>query len=197
MDASLRIDPETSALVLLDFQNFVLDNFMSNDMANNVVSSASEILETARAAGQLVIHVGVRFRPGYPEISPRNRLFTHLKDTGLVDPGGDGEKFHLSLSPRENEAVIVKHRIGAFLDTDLGQILRARGIRTLILAGVTTSGAVLSTVRQAFDLDFDLVVAREACADGDQEVHAFLLEKVISHQATISSISDIRAALSR
>jgi isochorismate hydrolase len=75
---------------------------------------------------------------------------------------------------------VVKHRISPFVGTDLETLLRANGIDTLVLAGVHTSGVVLSTVRHAGDLDYRLVVVRDCCADPDGEVHAMLLDIVIA-----------------
>ena len=76
-----------------------------------------------------------------------------------------------------------KHRVTPFVGTDLETLLRANGIDTLGLAGVHTSGVVLSTVRHAGDLDYRSIVARDCCADPDAAVHAMLLDIVIAKQA--------------
>ncbi|AOJ84825.1 cysteine hydrolase [Burkholderia savannae] len=195
MSQTLALDPKTSALLLMDFQGFVLDNFVTPAAAADVVSHASTLLASARAADVLTIHVAVTFRPGYPEICPHNKLFSRLKDSGLVAPGGDGAKIYANLAPRDLEPVIAKHRVGAFMATDLERLLRANGITTLVLAGVTTGGVVLSTVRQAFDLDYELVVASDGCTDPDEQVHTVLIEKVLSQHATIASTAEIAGAL--
>lgn len=70
-------------------------------------------------------------------------------------------------------------------------VLRTQGIETLILAGVTTSGVILSTVSQAFDLDYRLVIASDCCADPDHDTHVFLLEKILSQHAVVTSSSKI------
>lgn len=196
MSESLSIDAKKSVLLLMDFQNFVLDNFVARDAADKAIHNASTLLEASRAASMLTVHVNVGFRPGYPEISSRNKLFTMLKGSGLITPGSEATKIHSKLAPLETEPVVVKHRIGAFSGTDLERILRAQDIDTLILAGVTTSGVVLSTARQAFDLDVNLVVAGDACVDSEEQVHAVLLERVISQHALIASSAQLEAALS-
>mgnify|MGYP004725946601 FL=1 len=94
-------------------------------------------------------------------------------------PGSEDMRIEATLAPQEQEPVIIKHRIGAFSGTDLDMILRAKEVRTLLLAGVTTSGVVLSTFRQAFDLDYDVVVIEDACADSDTDTQAFLMGKLI------------------
>lgn len=70
-------------------------------------------------------------------------------------------------------------------------MLRAQGIETLILTGVTTSGVVLSTVRQAFDLDYRPVVASDSCADPDNDTHLFLVEKILPQHAFVTLSSEI------
>ena len=172
-------EPQKSALILMDFQGFVLKNFMSPEIASLVVSRAAHVLKAARQAGLPVIHVAVSFRSGYPEISDRNAMFSRLRDNGLITPGSEDMRIEATLAPQEQEPVIIKHRIGAFSGTDLDMILRAKEVRTLLLAGVTTSGVVLSSFRQAFDLDYDVVVIEDACADSDTDTQAFLMGKLI------------------
>ncbi|BCF89070.1 isochorismatase family cysteine hydrolase [Paraburkholderia largidicola] len=195
MSQPLSIDPKTSALLLMDFQGFVLDNFLTPAAAAEVVGNASKLLRASRAVDMLTIHVTVAFRPGYPEISPGNKLFTYLKESGLVTPGSGGTEIHKDLTPLELEPVVAKHRIGAFTGTDLERLLRANGIETLVLAGVTTTGVVLSTVRQAFDLDYQMVIASDGCTDPDEQTHVVLIEKVISQHAAVQLTADIEAAL--
>ena len=67
--------------------------------------------------------------------------------------GSEGAAIHPAAAAREGEPIVVKHRISPFVGTDLETLLRANGIDTLVLAGVHTSGVVLSTVRHAGDLD--------------------------------------------
>jgi nicotinamidase-related amidase len=87
--------------------------------------------------------------------------------------------------PKADEIVIYKHRVSAFSGTDLEMILRVKGITHLVFFGIATSGIVLSTLRQAADLDFHCVVIADCCHDGDEEVHRVLTTKVFSRQATV------------
>jgi nicotinamidase-related amidase len=74
-------------------------------------------------------------------------------------------------------------------------VLRAQGVQHLVLAGIATSGVVLSTLRQAADLDYRLTVLSDGCLDGDPEVHRVLLEKVFPRQAGVTTIADWAASL--
>ena len=72
---------------------------------------------------------------------------------------------HDRVAPRTGDIVVRKVRVGAFSTTDLDAQLRERGVDTLILAGISTSGVVLSTVRDASDRDYRVVVLADATAD--------------------------------
>jgi nicotinamidase-related amidase len=74
-------------------------------------------------------------------------------------------------------------------------VLHAQGTEHLVLAGIATSGVVLSTLRQAADLDYRLTVLSDGCLDGDPEVHRVLLEKVFPRQAEVTTIADWAASL--
>jgi nicotinamidase-related amidase len=95
-----------------------------------------------------------------------------------------------ALEPGADEPVVLKRRVSAFSGSDLDVLLRAAGADSLVLAGIATSGVVLSTLRQAADLDYRLTVLSDACADGDAEVHRVLLDKVFPRQALVTTTDD-------
>ena len=142
-----------------------------------------------------VIYVVVGFRPGFPEISPQNMAFSAIKGSGRFVPGDPSLEIHPAVMPLEGEVVVTKHRVGAFAGTDLEMVLRAKRIDTLLLAGIATSGVVLSTVRYAADADYRLVIADDCCSDMDAEVHRVLCEKVFPRQATVASAETIVQAI--
>ncbi len=81
--------------------------------------------------------------------------------------------------------VVVKKRVSAFTGSDLEVVLRSLDVSSLVLTGIATSGVVLSTLRQAADLDYQLTVLRDGCADADPEVHRVLMDKVFPRQAAV------------
>jgi len=80
---------------------------------------------------------------------------------------------------------MTKKRISAFCGTDLDVVLRGLGIETMVLAGISTSGAVLSTMREAYDRDFKIIVLRDLCMDFDEEVHRVVMEKIFENHAEV------------
>jgi nicotinamidase-related amidase len=190
-----QIDPRSAALLVMDYQVDTVTRFMTAAQSADAIPCVPDLLATARDAGMMVIHIVVAFRPGYPEVSPRNPVFGALKANAMMVAGSEGAAIHPAAAAREGEPIVVKHRISPFVGTDLETLLRANGIDTLVLAGVHTSGVVLSTVRHADDLDYRLIVVRDCRADPDAEVHAMLLDRVIVKQAAVVTTAEVAGAL--
>ncbi|MEZ7215307.1 cysteine hydrolase family protein [Klebsiella spallanzanii] len=195
MATQLNNISKNSALLVMDFQEIILNNYLSKESAEGVLRNTASLISGARAAGVPVIYVSVGFRKGYPEVSKNNAIFSTVKEYGIFITGSDGAAIHADVAPTDDEPVIIKRRVGAFTFTDLEMILRSQGIEMLILTGITTSGVVLSTVRQAFDLDYSLVVAEDCCSDPDSDISAFLLEKIIPQHALVLNSAQIIKSL--
>lgn len=173
------------ALLVMDVQKSVVDRFPDE----NYLPRLADAVQTARAANTPVIYVVVGFRDGHPEVHPRNKSFGALPATMLTaaDPSN---AVHPDVAPRPGDIVVTKRRVSAFTGSDLDVVLRAGDIDTLVLTGIATSGVVLSTLRQAADLDYRLVVLADGCLDADPEVHRVLTEKVFPRQADVTTIAD-------
>ncbi|HXJ23631.1 MAG TPA: isochorismatase family cysteine hydrolase [Polyangia bacterium] len=189
----IAIEPKRTALLAMDFQTEIVARL--GQTAAAAVERAAALIAAARRAGVEVIHVVVGFRPGYPEVSPRNVAFSTIAGTGRFVTGVSGAEIAPPMRPADGEVVVVKHRVSAFAGTDLEMILRAKGIDTLILTGLATSGVVLSTVRAAADSDHRLFVVKDACADADDEVHRVLTEKLFPRQAAVLAAAELAPAL--
>jgi nicotinamidase-related amidase len=186
------LDPARTALLVMDAQESIVGQL--GERPHAPIAQAATLVAAARAAQLPVIHVVIGFRPGYPEMSPQSPMHARVTTSGRFT-GPPGADIVEALRPAPGEPLVIKHRVSAFSGSDLEMILRARGAATLVLAGYITSGVVLSTLRQAADLDFRVVVVADACADHDDEVHRVLTEKVFPRQATVASARDVVAAL--
>lgn len=193
MTTALTLDPKTSALLVMDFQTSIVDAFATDEEA--LLARTSGLLDAARAAGMRVVYVVVAFRPGYPEASPHNARFSAIRASGRFVEGAAGTEIHAAVGPKPGDVVVTKHRVSAFAGTDLDMILRANGIQTLVLAGIATSGVVLSTIRHAADADYRIVVVDDCCSDADEEVHRVLVEKVFARQATVAKAEAVLGAI--
>ena len=179
-------DSRRSALLVMDYQVGVVAAYGAGHP--ELLDRAAAVIASARARAMPVIYVQVAFRAGHPEIGTSNtRLEAAIKARDLFVADSEMAKIHPSIAPVLGDVVVTKRRTNAFWGTDLDIILRAQQIDALVLMGIATSGVVLSTVRHAFDADYDLTVVGDCCIDGDAEVHRVLLEKVIGRQARLVS----------
>jgi nicotinamidase-related amidase len=175
-----------SALLVMDVQNGIVQRFAEKPEAMVPFQRA---VNAARRAGIPVIFVRVAFRDGYPELSAKNKMFSAVTKLGGMTISDTSTQIHSSVAPLPNEPVVTKLRVSAFAGSDLEVILRSRGIDKLILTGIATSGVVLSTLREAADKDYRIVVLSDACLDSDPEVHRVLVEKVFPRQADVLTVS--------
>jgi len=182
----------STALLVMDMQEDVFA--MVGAQGPALLARAAEAIATARAAHAQVIYVCLHFRPGYPEISAHNATFSGLAKMGKFT-GPLGADIPAAIAPEDGDLVVGKHRVSAFSGNDLEMILRAKGITKLACMGIATSGIVLSTIRHAMDLDYQLVVVRDCCADRDEEVHRVLCDKVFARQAKVVDAAELATAL--
>jgi nicotinamidase-related amidase len=190
----MQHEPSKSALLVMDVQQGVVGRVPGAEV---LLQNLKQAIDAARGAAIKVIYVRLAFRPEYPDVSPNNRSFSmiaaHAGDA-FSEPSPALE-IHPLVSPHADDLVVVKKRVSAFSGSDLELLLRSLQIDHLILTGVTTSGVVLSTVREAADKDFQLTVLSDACLDGDEQVHRLLTEKVFSNQAEVLSVNSWVAGL--
>ncbi|HEX4016875.1 MAG TPA: isochorismatase family cysteine hydrolase [Frankiaceae bacterium] len=183
----------TQALLVMDVQNGIFDRF---DIAEGYVDRVLTAVEKAEQAGVLVILVRVAFSPGHPEVSARNKSFSALRDGMAMVIGDPSTEPVAPLLRGKGEIVVTKKRVSAFAGSDLEMVLRSHDITTLVLSGIATSGVVLSTLREAADRDYGLIVLEDLCLDRDEEVHRVLTQKIFPRQAEVMSSADWHPATS-
>jgi nicotinamidase-related amidase len=184
-----------TALLIMDIQAGTVGRV--SDSAS-LLKTLGQALTAARSAQIPVIYVVVGFRKGIPEITAAttNKSFSAIKGAGWpgieepiqVDP---------AVAPQAGEMVVTKRRVSAFAGSDLEVILRGHKIEHLALAGIATSGVVLSTVREAADKDYRLTVLSDGCADLDPEVHTVLVNKVFPRQADVLTVAEWAGSLGK
>lgn len=182
----------TAALLVMDIQNGVVERFAGGAPA--LLPLLAWSIAAARGAGMPVVYVRVGFREGAPEVSANNLSFSRLAGSDAFAETSPDTQIHAAVAPQAGDIVVTKRRVSAFAGSDLEVVLRALRVDALVLTGIATSGVVLSTLRQAADLDFHLTVLADGCADRDPEVHRVLMEKVFPRQATVTTAAEYFAA---
>jgi nicotinamidase-related amidase len=176
-----------TALVVLDMQAGILPRLP--DSATVIANNAKAIAK-ARENKIPVIFVTVGFRRGAPEVSVNNKSFAAGKESFAAVDMDAFMAVHPDLAPMAGEVIVTKRRVSAFTGSDFEVVLRAFGIQHIVLTGGATSGAVLSTLREASDKDYRLTVIADCCADGDEEVHRVLTTKIFTRQADVVGVNE-------
>lgn len=149
-----------------------------------------DTINQTRLAGGKIIYVVVSFRPSHPECSPRNVIFGGMAKSNAYVTGAPETAIHPSIAPLSTDIVVEKKRVSAFSGSDLDVVLRSLGVEKLVMAGMITSGVVLSTVCEAADKDFDIVVLRDLCVDVEEETHRVLMDNLFAKRGEVISARD-------
>jgi nicotinamidase-related amidase len=210
-----EFDPRTTAVIMIDFQrDFVEPGGFGEALGNDVsllrraIPAAARVLKAARAASLFVVHTREGHRPDLADCPPakkrRGRLRTGIGDPGpmgrILVRGESGHDIVKELAPDAGEPVVDKPGKGAFYATDLHTILANRGIRQLVVCGVTTEVCVNTTVREANDRGYDCVLLEDCVASYFPEFHAAALAMIKAQGGIVGWVSDsrrFRDALSR
>jgi nicotinamidase-related amidase len=187
------LDPQHTALLVMDYQTGIVARLADSDQ---LLDRGTVAIESAREHGARVGWVRVAFTDADFDAIPETSIFAAMatdEQRTAMHADAPATQIHDRMEPQPDDISVRKIRVGAFTTTDLDEQLRAQGIDTLVLAGISTSGVVLSTVREAMDRDYRLVVLRDACADPKQDVHDFLIEKVFAGRAHVTTVGELDA----
>jgi len=193
-DKGTKLDPARTALLVMDYQPGILNRIEDPDA---LAAKARAAIDTMRAAGATIGYVRVAFTEEELAAMPESAGMARVKamPAGSMDADAPGTQVDERVAPAEGDIVVRKRRVGAFGTTDLDEQLRARGIDTLVLAGISTSGVLLSTVRDGYDRDYRLFVLADASADPEPENHEALIGKIFPRQAEVIEVADLEALL--
>jgi nicotinamidase-related amidase len=200
-----EFDARTCALVVIDMQRDFVDpggfgEALGNDVSllRKAIAPTKRVLDAARARGMLVIHTREGHRPDLTDLPPSKQLRGKLK-TGIGDAGPmgrilvRGEYGHDiidELKPVSGEPVIDKPGKGAFYATDLDALLHNRGIRQLVVCGVTTEVCVNTSVREANDRGYDCLVLEDCVGSYFPEFQLAALKMIKAQGGIFGWVSD-------
>ena len=193
-DALPAIDPRQTALLVMDYQAGLVSRMADSEA---LLQRAAQAIAVVRRHGGHVGYVRVGFDDADFEAIPAFSIMAGAARTRGRALHSDAPEtaIHSDLAPQPGDIVVRKTRVGAFSTTDLDRQLRDRGVTTLILAGISTSGVLLSTVRDAADRDYRIVVLADVSADPDPEAHAFLTTRIFPRQAHVTTLAQLDGLL--
>jgi nicotinamidase-related amidase len=193
MDA-LALDPATTALVVIDLQRGIVSRQTAPHASADVIARAARLAARFRDARSTVVLVRVT-----PSGDGRDRLQPHADQPA---PGGaawpaDFADIVPEMGPEPGDLIITKRQWGAFYGTELDLQFRRRGVRTIVLCGISTNIGVESTARDAFERGYDQVFVEDALASFSSEAHQFTVATIFPRIGRVRSTDDVMAALSR
>jgi biuret amidohydrolase len=200
-----QYQPEHTAVLMIDMQRDFIEHggfgeSLGNDVTHlqSIVPVAEQLLHWARQQGMLIVHTKECHRPDLSDLPAakkhRGSPSLRIGDAGpmgrlLVD-GEAGSDFIEAMQPLPGEMVIAKPGKGAFYATDLQAKLDRRGIRSLIVAGVTTEVCVQTSLREANDRGYECLLVADATASYFPHFKQATLEMVAAQGAIVGWVAD-------
>lgn len=184
----LQLDPQTTALILIDLQNGIVARNVAPHTGADVVKRASELATRFRSAGAPVVLVNVAFAKDFADA-----VRVPVDSPIAIPPGGFSDDFSELVDglAMPTDIRVTKHNWGAFYGTDLDVQLRRRGINTIVLGGIATNIGVESTARQAWERNYAIVLAEDITASFSAEMHNFAVEMIFPRISRVTEADDI------
>jgi len=193
MESSKLFDPATVALVLIDLQQGIVPlPILAPYSGQAIVQRAAELAAAFRAVGSPVIYVRVDMGAilALPVDGP-------MRDPAAPPPPPSASELAPDCGYQVGDGLVTKRQWGAFHGTDLDQLLRRQGIRTVVLGGIATNFGVESTARSATDLGYGVVFVEDAMTTVSSELHAFAVQQLFPLMGRVRSAAEVAAGLRR
>ena len=203
----MSLDVQGTALLAIDMQRDFLDAEgyaaragLDISCLRGAIPGVARLLRAARTVGMTIIHTREANAPDLSDVPPAFLAATTRTGARVGSPGplgrflirGEpGSAIIDELAPLASEVAIDKPGFSAFEGTALGAMLAARGIRTLILCGITTEVCVSSTLRTAIDRGFDCITVSDACASAFPELHEAALKMIEVEGGVFGAVSTV------
>jgi nicotinamidase-related amidase len=198
----MELNPSTTAVIAVHMQPDIVSAdgafgpfFAAQATEHDVVGVIGKLQNAARGAGVAIIYTRVAWKSDYSDLNPNSPLLGMVVQNNCLVDGRDMAEIVPQLSPHAGDVVVTHKRVSGFTDSDLDEHLRARGIETVLFAGVATNASVEGTARQASDLGYRTVIISDACSAADQSAHDAslnslgLLAEIITSAEAIGAIN--------
>ena len=199
MPEALKLEPGTTALILIDMINAVAKGngppYNVPPNRQGVIDSFVRLVAHCREVGTPIIYI-TTYRRSDNSDAPKT----------VADVGGGGGAAMLEgtpavqvieeLAPQEGDYIVVKPRFSAYYGTNMDGILKSLGTETILVGGISTQRSVEGTARDAKNRDTQCVVVSDCCTAGEEDVHQMTIEHVLPLLVRVRNTDEVIAALS-
>jgi nicotinamidase-related amidase len=189
----LTLDATRTALILIDVQKGTLGFTLSPYSPADVVATSTKLAAQSRKAGALLVYVRVTFAADYAD-RPQGTTDVPM----ILPPGGmpaEWSEYAPEVAAIAPDLWITKRQWSAFHGTELDLQLRRRGVTHVVFGGIATNFGVESSARDAWQNNYTVVVAEDACSSVGPDLHKFAIEKTLPRVSLVRSSDEIVAAL--
>jgi len=181
------VDPQYTAVLVVDMQNLFV-GFSLQPPVEEVLPRLHRFIHAARSVGALIVRIGAVIpEEMFSEVWQRQ----YKRDTTFLAPGSEAAAFAPGFEPEPGDVVITKPRYSAFIGTPLETVLRSKGIRTVIVAGLTTDVCVGGTAKDAFQRDFHTITLSDCAAEQTLAQHESGLATLASNFGMVCDSSEV------
>ncbi|KIW15210.1 hypothetical protein PV08_05255 [Exophiala spinifera] len=210
---NLSLGPDNTALIVIDMQvdfcapgGYLDAQGLSIESTRAIIPRIQELLDAFRKGGYQVYHTREGHRPDLSTLSSRELLRSRNNPSGkgigdvgplgrLLVRGERGHEIIPELAPLPSEPVIDKPGRSAFQHTDLKLLLDNRGIKNMVICGVTTDVCVTSTMRDGNDMGLDCLLVSDASAAGQQHLHEAAVASVCEEGGIFGAVATTQEVL--
>lgn len=176
----MAIDPKSTAVVLIEYQNdFTSEGGVLHEAVDEVMDKTGmlantvKVVDAARAAGVTIMHAPITFKPGYGELTSHPYgILKGVVDGHAFEKGSWGADIVDDLTPQDDDIVVEgKRGLDTFASTNLDFMLRSKGIKTIVLSGFLTNCCVESTMRSGYENGYEVITLNDCAAATSVEEH--------------------------
>jgi nicotinamidase-related amidase len=186
--SELQINPAKTALVLIDLQNGILSRDTKPHTTTEVVERSAKLADAFRTKGSLIVYVRVNMAD-FMRV-PADEVMQLPKDIPAA-----ASEIAAAADMQPGDVLVTKRHWGAFAGTNLEEVLRARGVETVVLGGIATNIGVESTLRQGTGLGFAFITVEDICTTFSPEMQAFAFTAIFPRLSNVTTTDKLIAAI--